>query len=740
MASADQRVAELRLRFKTEKQSLEATKRDLNSFQQSFDQFKVESEKTNRALEQQVRILQAEKAAASDSRKAIADFAKEQRAAANEADKTTQAVKRQNAELKNSPTDSRNQILSQLGTELRNLPALQLPGVGFSTETVARVFQSLGKLSKEGGLPTFAESLDLVKAKAVDAYKAIGVGPIALVGSIAAFAIVLGELQRRFEEGKKAALESLDAESRLELLRTTGTQGDVDAARQSAISRREEALAAIRAAEATQERIKALVGEEEFTRVKLRASLDVGEDPNAQAFKAAQETIDKFVPIADTATREIIGLNSVYEDSGVVARTVADEEKKLADQREKAANTLAQGQLSAELEAMRLSADAIRQRVASITAERGVLSQYLAANKLTGEAAQEARDRLLLLGEQVAAFRDALPAAEEAQRQKDTVEAVKQFNADVLAETQRRAQQEAAIYDRLNTSIIKAAEQAADAVEKTLQSLKERRADLGTDLGRDERDANRKAEFERLNDQIKAQEDEAKSYRDHLRSLRQIREDSQAQEFDLVLNRDFAGLRRLRQDTARRLQEESRSFTEQKSERQLALVQQAKDDQRQREFERQQRLVRYQDALADADLQARRELQQIEQNKRRELQRLAVAANQELSLLNQKYVAELTGRRNAVQAELSIIGQGYSARLQQDANYVNALLAQGRLLQAGGLFGLFGTAAAPLLSSNRSAVNTNNFNITTGANPAQQQSLVTLIENVVARSFARIAQ
>lgn len=718
MASADQRVAELRLRFKTEKQSLEATKRDLNSFQQSFDQFKVESEKTNRALEQQVRILQAEKAAASDSRKAIADFAKEQRRVTVEAEKAANAIKKEAAAQDNLSTSTkRGAALQAFGREARlAVPAIGIPGTGVGSESVFRGIEIAGKLGA---------SLDQL---------VIGFGALTIAGT-ALFAVfsAFKDSQERIKQGYITTIQN---EEKLNELRVTGTTDVIQAQ-----------LEAFRIQQRIAELNLKTVGislSEELKRVGtenlgFNAFLGLFGLDDARLAGASEEAV-KALANYKLVTNSIAIYEEALGTTEVATNDAAAAEDKLAAARQKAIDLRVASEIKAELEVSSLSAEAIRQRIDAINQEIKINYEKIRSENLSAEMTDRLTQRTNELVAALPTYIDALPGAEEAERIKSTADAVKQFNEDITKLTEQRAQQEAAIYQRLNDSIIKATEQAADAAEKALQSLQNRRADLATDLSRDERDANRKAEFERLNDQIKAQEDEAKSYRDHLRSLRQIREDSQAQEFDLVLNRDFAGLRRLRQDTARRLQEESRSFTEQKSERQLALVQQAKDDQRQREFERQQRLVRYQDALADADLQARRELQQIEQNKRRELQRLAVAANQELSLLNQKYVAELTGRRNAVQAELSIIGQGYSARLQQDANYVNALLAQGRLLQAGGLFGLFGTAAAPLLSSNRSAVNTNNFNITTGANPAQQQSLVTLIENVVARSFARIAQ
>lgn len=724
MASADQRVAELRLRFKTEKQSLEATKRDLNSFQQSFSSFKTESEKSNRALEQQVRILQAEKAAALDSRKAINDFAKEQRAAANEADKTTKAIKLQNAELKNQPTATGGrsagaQALQAFGREARlSVPAIPIPGTNLSSEVFFRVAEISGRLGAE--LKTLAIS-----------------------GGLATGAIIAVKLA--FEKFVTPALKIAETFNSIfqAQVDVAGLLASNDA--QAIVDRRKQLLDQLNQKEAERNTAieKSVAASESLRGQGLLGQIILG---GTQALSGGPK--GSFIAQLDN---DIAGIQTQLDALNPVVQQYIDqlEAERILKQQEANLDNLR----AAELSALQGSPDALNARIKALEQERALVERDLNTYAISDAKHAEYLDRVDLINATIERLNGTVRTqVEETERlakaeqylkdqRKEASDTVKKFNEDINRLNEQRTQQEAAIYQRNADRIIQITEQAADAAEKALQTLNNRRDDLGVDLQRDFRDDQRKAEFERLSDQIKAQEEESKSYRDHLRSLRQIREDSQAQEFDLVLNRDFAGLRRLRQDTARRLQDESRTFTEQRSERQLALVQQAQDDQRQREFERENRLIRYRDALADADLQARRELQQIEVNKRRELQRLAIAANQELTLLNQKYVAELTGRRNAVQAELSIISQGYSARLQQDANYVNALLAQGRLLQAGGLFGLFGTAAAPLVSnSNRSAVNTNNFNISTGANPAQQQSLVTLIENVVARSFARIAQ
>lgn len=137
------------------------------------------------------------------------------------------------------------------------------------------------------------------------------------------------------------------------------------------------------------------------------------------------------------------------------------------------------------------------------------------------------------------------------------------------------------------------------------------------------------------------QRDEAKSAKTHLANLLKIRKDAEANEFELVLNRDFAGLAKQRRDTDARLAEEDDRYVEERTQRLEALKVQLGDQQKAFIREREQRLRQYQQQLTDLQAAKVRDLKLNDDAARLDIQRLQDKLTAELKIKQQAYAADL---------------------------------------------------------------------------------------------------
>lgn len=289
--------------------------------------------------------------------------------------------------------------------------------------------------------------------------------------------------------------------------------------------------------------------------------------------------------------------------------------------------------------------------------------------------------------------------AEERDKQNaDSISAVKTYNADVARLNDQERQAEIDAEKRYADNQIRIAEQAADAAEDALRKLQDARANLATNAQRTEEQAQLDARRKRMDEQIAFQREEAKAARAHANDLIAIRRRADEQEFDLALNRDFAGISALRRDTNRQIDEANRQFNEEEQQRLEAFAQRLKDDQEQFIRERQDRLKRFKQQLTDLNAAYQKELQLINQRKRDQLQQLDSAYRAEVTQLRDKLTAELSLRRSAIVSELQLIAQGNQQRLALEAQY----LQQARALLQSAIGGT---------TTNRTVNQTNNMTV-----------------------------
>lgn len=275
---------------------------------------------------------------------------------------------------------------------------------------------------------------------------------------------------------------------------------------------------------------------------------------------------------------------------------------------------------------------------------------------------------------------------------KQAVEAQADYQTDVTKIEEDSLRKRADIQERYSQKLVDIAVEARRDAEDALTSLRQRTADAYRDYQRDQDDLQRKAYFDDLKLQLQAQRDEVKALRDHERNLQRIRDDAKAKETDLIFKRDFAGLFSLRRETSRKLNEEQQKFIEDRREAALRLAERRQDAARERELDRQNRYLALQQKLQDLQLGYQRELEDAQLSRQRALEAAAVDRQRALDDERADRQRALVERLNERNRELGLIAQNTAQRLKLISDEQRGIT--GSVTQ---LLGLFGAAAGGLV-------------------------------------------
>jgi hypothetical protein len=280
-------------------------------------------------------------------------------------------------------------------------------------------------------------------------------------------------------------------------------------------------------------------------------------------------------------------------------------------------------------------------------------------------------------------------ATEEAvARDKALVGAQQKYEDDVKNIESNSLQKRAEIQKQYNDEFVKIARDNVKAQAVALRKLEERRSDLIRETNNAETDATRQANLAQMDAIIQFQRGETQAAIEHQRSLEDIRRNAQRRERDLILNRDFLGLFRSREQTGFDLADAQRGANQGSADRAAQFQAQHADAARAFEQERAQRQVEYQRRIEEAVIAFQRERAEIE---RQRLEALAVAQAtraRELNELRQSTSALLAERRRGAQQELMIARQTATER----ARIEDALLQRARKM----LEGISSTARTPV--------------------------------------------
>lgn len=387
------------------------------------------------------------------------------------------------------------------------------------------------------------------------------------------------------------------------------------------------------------------------------------------------------------------------------------------------------------------TAEQIQEQIDSIIERKALVAQLLNSQQLSADATKRLNDEMILLnGEMILLTDSILPVAlatarlnaanEDAQRQQDeTIAATRKFNSEMakLAQDTNNA--------RLKTEN-DYADKILDLTRKFNQDLEDANIELGRDLsdlvkeaGRDTGDATRQARQDRLQEEIQFNNETKKQARDLQRDLLKIREDSADQEEELIRNRDFAGLRNLRRERNRALDDAVDSFNAEQREREIAFREQQQLTNQQLKFEAETRRIRFEQQVVDARQAYDRENEDLNRNLQRQRQVLSEARNKELALIANTQNSKLGLLSQGFQTELRMAAQTAQQRIAIQRQVDQALLAQANAFRAG--FGLTGG------SSNTANVS-NAFNFSGGGSVQQNAALAGVIAAEVGRQIKNL--
>lgn len=578
----------------------------------------------------------------------------------------------------------------------RGLSGVGLGGAGAQIVGGVGDFAQLAK-----DFPALKASIKDIPGAIGEVVDTVGKSGVGLIGSMGVLVVALSLAQQQFEATAKAAKADLDARQQaLELIRT-GSKEEIQARIDTLKSQREATQAAAEAANSDLQRlrqgiandptIKLLLGSNIATGLtELGSSLGIG----AGELKAAKDNADAANEALNNTNTELTLLEQAAAQGAGTIHSETDALKELENGIKYVID-----QRRFELDAMKLSTAQIKDRQTAIQEEMRLLELEIQTRTNAGQDVADLTIKWAELGQQEifltdtatkladAREKEAEAAKFQEQQLKDIISAQNKYNTDVTAIEQRSLEQRAALAERYNEALANAAEAAADAAEKALEGLQDKRASLASSFAQDQSNAQQKAQLDQLDSFIEFQRDEARALRQHQRDIEQIRRDAARAEEDLIANRDFAGLFRLRRDTGRQIEDSNRDFNAEREEQAQAFRDKLQDQITQYAREREERAVKFQQDLADAQAQYQKELAQADINRRKALDKAARASNDELRLLGAKQTAELTAKRAAYQADLQLIAQSAQVRqqiLQAELDSARRILAAITATASGG--------------------------------------------------------
>lgn len=430
--------------------------------------------------------------------------------------------------------------------------------------------------------------------------------------------------------------------------------------------------------------------------------------------KKVDEQIDKLTKSSDDLTGQIKGLTDAYNSQAIQAQLATEAVLKNAqDARQKTAEEQADAALSLDAAKAKLKAqqDLLQQENAELFALQASGDQSQKTKDRIAELVKElsdTSDEITKLNEQMIPYLQGLKdhadalnnankaAVEAGKNDKAIADNFKKYKDDVASIEQKSAEQQAAIHQKLADTLVSEARKMVEQAQDDLQKLQDKRAELFTNYQRTEADNTRKQAFDDLETQIKAQQDEAKAYQDHLSKLEDIRRSSWADEQQALLDRNFVALAKSRLNVVTQMQNENISFGRSQGEQSKAQQETKADNERQRAFERQERLIAYQNANEDAQHQYQIELRDQKIAHDRAVQLAQQTAQNELQLEAQKRDAALKIRAQTEQAELKLMLQGGDARIKAEAAVQQALINQALQFAATGSTRFGGTGGSSM--------------------------------------------
>ena len=532
--------------------------------------------------------------------------------------------------------------LTRLGTGLRGLPSVDLGG-GISTDLIGKLVAVIGGLS-----------------------------PIA-IGAAAAMAglgLVLSGLTSQAKKAQEAAAQTLDAQERARLIIQTSSAEEIRAKRAAAEANlaralEEERLATELSARFRQE-IQNTYGALGLAVVEFNKTLGTGSGELA----AVDADLKKAQDAVAAARAELNVYSAAMNDTSFAAKEAAENERRLAEARQKYLDAFVSAEVRALLEARNIQSTAdLDKRVQSLREERQLYVDIISARGLSEEAQQAYLDKIRDIDAAVQVFtrRGLVAEIQSREREREAIERAKRAREELIARQNAvaKAQVDAArAGDAYRAALDKI---AADASGKLAAAARERQKALvqaENDAIKARADA-LKTRDNALNEAArKAQENREKLERDHQKRLAEIQRRGALDYQRALEERDAVAAARAQEAAAEAAREEGERYSEQRAEINRALQEQTA-----------QINARYQEQTAQINARLAEQRAAIDARYAEQVESIRAAAAQARAAEQQAYQQRLATLVQQLQEQTRISAQGAAAALGIQRQYWQGTLA-----------------------------------------------------------------
>lgn len=517
----------------------------------------------------------------------------EQQSAAARAAKGIEAAQAASQERRGGPEEvlSGGKQLASIGRNIRNLPSVQVPGLGIGTDTFGRGAEVAGKLGVSLGQLAVAGGL---AGAAIGALALV----IKLLGNNAKDqALVLGAVADANREVGQKLAEGLTSDQ---------------------ANKRLEEIARLREEETKNlDRNKGALEDAQKQFAQLFYNVNSGTDGLSNAVLGLAPQTQELNKQITTGTANIAAYNTeeaaliaARDDGTLAANDAAKAEAELAAQR--TASILREAEQAgtlAELKARAndLTKEQIDSELKALDVRRAGLEAELAALEASGDKTPEVtkkidelRESLSFLGEQADVLKNAQKTAKSSEAEKAAEKAAKEAEK---AEKDRLREVEKA-----QDSAAKAQQNYTNAVEDANQKFQDATEDIGRNL-KDTLIDNQQDLVDDLNEMsLEFNQNELKEQREFERDLARIKRDAEDAELDATRQRDFAAARDARESAAKATRDRREDEAAENDEQLIELQQDRQARQHERDLANRDAELDAKRARRDADIARKRAL------------------------------------------------------------------------------------------------------------------------------------
>lgn len=529
--------------------------------------------------------------------------------------------------------------LRTLGREGRNLPSVQIPGLGIGTDAVSNLTRLAGTIGEMAGKTKFLED---TTAKLIPllgeqgaATAALGIQAGLLLIPLAAIAIAFKLTADEAARQEEAITSLLDAQRKTRgKLNEGATTEDLQKEIDELVEARDREAGALKDNQALyDENFKS------FEAQKLK--LSQGGIDFVSIFSGAEQALANDLDVGTAAVTDydaqIAELTRAIEEGETAANDAAAAEAKLAAERTK--GILDQASAAGQEEAARRKAldstEAQNQaRLESIDDETAAIQAQLDVLTSSGDTSEEVTAQIEKLNGSLAGL------GKEADFIKNTaLEASRARDAEKKAkkDAEDAAKKAEAAQKKYSESVKNAGRTFKQAGEDIRTRLGQGLADNLTDLLRDATDIATKFQRGNLDLDIKSNRAERDALTDHLRDIEDLRDDALKSEQDAIREGDFKQLFLARQAGADALRNEQKQTQREGEDRREKLQDERSDLLTNAQRERSDRLLAYDRQNSDTRLAADRQFNEAKLSNSRALALAKENRSQELAELKAHY-------------------------------------------------------------------------------------------------------